>query len=310
MFGTAKMSPAAAVAVGLVALAFLTGCGGEQSVASKSAAAFREAQKKGETFEGAGHSHGHGAVTPGGTHAEPEAETEEQHPAGHDHGTAEAPAAGGQEGRGHGAHAAAPAPGREGAGHEAHGAAGAEPQGGSHSGHGRSTASPGGRMPEHLGETGHAGQHAGHGTASPQPPVQGAQPPGAGHEGHSPSQGGTPSVASAPAPVAVPPEQPARTLRPDPLDAPAATSVVDAQRSAEMAREMEGGHGGHGGHGSTTYRHVDAGRGPGAYQGSEEGSEEPPAGAGTQNHDHGSEHAQPPPGGKHTGDEEQERRKG
>jgi hypothetical protein len=67
--------------------------------------------------------------------------------------------------------------------------------------------------------------------------------------------------------------QPAETLRPDALDAPAATSVLDAQRSAEMAQEMAGGeHGGHGGghenhgshesHGSPggAYRHADAGR--------------------------------------------------
>ncbi|HKV08631.1 MAG TPA: heavy metal-binding domain-containing protein [Thermoanaerobaculia bacterium] len=61
------------------------------------------------------------------------------------------------------------------------------------------------------------------------------------------------------------PGQPAKTLSPDPLDAPAPTSVADAKRSEEMAGH--GGHGGHegheghGGHGSATYRHVDAGRG-------------------------------------------------
>lgn len=75
--------------------------------------------------------------------------------------------------------------------------------------------------------------------------------------------------------VAVPPGQPAKTLSPDALDAPAATSVADAQRSAEMAEEMSGGgghgdhsgHGGHGdhsGHGSSTYLQTDAGREPAA----------------------------------------------
>ena len=85
------------------------------------------------------------------------------------------------------------------------------------------------------------------------------------------------------APEAVPPGQPAATLRPDALDAPAATSVADAQRSAEMAEEMSGGggHGGHGGHGVGTYRQVDAGRGPEAYQGPQE--QTPGAGS----HDHG-----------------------
>jgi Heavy metal binding domain len=94
------------------------------------------------------------------------------------------------------------------------------------------------------------------------------------------------------APEAVQPGQPAATLRPDALDAPAATSVTDAQRSAEMAAEMTGGghegHGGHGGHGTGTYTHVDAGRGPGAG----EGSEDHVPGAGT--HQHGP--ATPPSG--------------
>lgn len=61
--------------------------------------------------------------------------------------------------------------------------------------------------------------------------------------------------------------QPAATLMPDALDAPAATSVADARRSAEMAEEMKGGgheehggQGGHGEHGGGMYVHVDAGR--------------------------------------------------
>ena len=103
--------------------------------------------------------------------------------------------------------------------------------------------------------------------------------------GQTPS-GVAPAVA---APVTASPGQPAKTLSSDPLDAPAATSVLDAQRSAEMAEEMSGGggmedhagHGGHGGHGGGTYRQVDAGRGPGAY----EGSEKQPPGAGPRQHD-------------------------
>jgi len=68
---------------------------------------------------------------------------------------------------------------------------------------------------------------------------------------------------------AVPAGQPAKTLSADPLDSPAGTSVMDAQRSAEVAEEMAaGGHDGHGDHGGShgtgTYRHVDAGREPGA----------------------------------------------
>jgi hypothetical protein len=95
----------------------------------------------------------------------------------------------------------------------------------------------------------------GHGAATaPQRPSLGA------------IQAGTVVAPAAP----VTPGAPASTLAPDALDAPAPTSVIDAQRSAAMATEMGagGGHGGHGGHGGTgTYRHVDAGRGPEAYRG-------------------------------------------
>ncbi len=56
--------------------------------------------------------------------------------------------------------------------------------------------------------------------------------------------------------------------------------MVDAQRSAEMNQAMSGGHGAHG---AGTYRHVDAGRGPGAY----EGSEPQTPGAEPEHHDQG-----------------------
>ena len=55
--------------------------------------------------------------------------------------------------------------------------------------------------------------------------------------------------------MSVPTGQPAKTLSPDALDAPAATSVAAAQRPADHG----GGHEGHGGH-SGTYVHTDAGR--------------------------------------------------
>ena len=84
-------------------------------------------------------------------------------------------------------------------------------------------------------------------------------------------------------PVSASPGQPAKTLSSDPLDSPAATSVLEARRSAEMAQEMSGGMGDMGG----TYRQVDAGRGLGAY----EGSEKQPLGAGP--HQHGQ--VPPPP---------------
>jgi len=65
----------------------------------------------------------------------------------------------------------------------------------------------------------------------------------------------------------VSPGQPAATLRPDALDAPAATSVADARRAAEMSEGMKG----MGGHGGGTYRQVDAGRGPEAEAGKDAG---------------------------------------
>jgi hypothetical protein len=105
------------------------------------------------------------------------------------------------------------------------------------------------------------------------------------HAGHSPAAGEISPAAS----PAVLPGQPAATLSPDPLDAPAPTSVLEAQRSAEMAG---GDHGGHGSHGAGTYRQVDAGRGPEAHQGSE------PQTSGAEGHQH---HPAPPPPSGHEG---------
>ena len=287
MFGKDRRWPAAALAGG-VALAVWVGCGGEPSVASKSAAAFREAQKKGETFEGSEHSHGHGAVTPGGANPEESA-------SGHDHGQAEAApdhAAMGHGGEGHGGHA-----GDDGHAGMDHGQSGQDRSHAAHSGAAKRDEHAGhATRPSQDGQTGHSGHaaqdpHAGH-DMSPQ------TPPSGGHAGHSADptmdhgemdHGEMDHGEMAPAPVAVSPGQPAKTLSPDPLDAPAATSVQDAQRSAEMAEEMSGGgghegHGGHGGHGTTgTYRQTDAGRGPEAHEGSE------PRTPGHDSHQHGAE---------------------
>ena len=276
-----KVWPAAAMAAGFVALAALIGCGGDRSVASKSAAAFEEAQKKGETFGGEGHAHGgHGAATPADEHAEAvpqEPSSGEEHHAGH--GAADAPDVGGMQ------HGTEHQGSEHSAEHAGHGAAGAGSPGGGHAamGHGQTAAA----APEAVGHAGHGAPspqeapagHAGHGAPSPQAP--------AGHAGHSASGGAVPPAQVPQAPVAALPGQPAAILRPDALDAPAPTSVIDAQRSAEMNQAMSGG-GGHGGHGSGTYRHIDAGRSPGAY----EGSEPQTPGAGPQEHDHGA--AEPP----------------
>lgn len=234
MFGNDRRWPAAALASGFLALVWV-GCDREPSVASKSAAAFREAQKKGETFEDSGHSHGHGAMTSGG------AAPEESAP-GHDHGQgqAETAPAMGHGGEAHGASHTGPA-GHSGRAGMDHGQSGQDRAG--HAGHAM--------QPTQSGQTGHSG-HEGHAEPADQNE----------HAGHDMS----PQSPSAAAPLTVSPGQPAKTLVPDPLDAPVATSVVDSQRSAEMAEEMSGGHGAHG---AGTYRQTDAGRGPERHEGSE-----------------------------------------
>jgi hypothetical protein len=120
----------------------------------------------------------------------------------------------------------------------------------------------------------------GFGAMTPEAPRTGTPP--SGHADHAPAPAGRPAATPIAAPAAVLPGQPAATLRPDPLDAPAATSVAEAQGAAAMAREMAG----HAGHGAGAYRQVDAGRGPVAQP---ERSEE-------QEHKHEHEH-QPPDGG-------------
>ena len=240
MFSDRKRTTAAA---GVFALAVLVGCGGEPSVASKSAAAFQQAQKEGKTFEGAGHEHGghgghempEGTSTAAGTGAHQHGQAQEADHSAMGHGE-EHPA--GEHG-GHGSHAEAPAA----AGHE-------------HSGH---------SQPAAQGHQGHGQGHEGHGNAAAPRPAD----PARDHSGHAPS-----------APVAELPAEPASLLRPDTLDAPAATSAADAQRSEEMSQSMSGGHAGHG---TSTYRHIDAGRGQDAHEGSEP---QPPA-AGHEHHDHG-----------------------
>ncbi|HBL26604.1 MAG TPA: hypothetical protein DD490_07205 [Acidobacteria bacterium] len=213
----------------LVTLASLTGCGGEQSVASKSAAAFREKQKKGETFAG----DGHGAMTPGGGHEMPEAA-----PGASDGGHARM-AEGEMASMDHAGMAEMAQGGKQ-------GMAGMD--------HSRMAEEGKGSKPAAVQE-GMAGMgHSAGGSGS------------AGHE----MGGDMPADTAVAAPEPVSPGQPAETLRPDALDSPVATSVVDAQRSAEMAEGMAGlTGGGHGTHGAGTYRQLDAGRGPGAAEGSE-----------------------------------------
>jgi len=183
-------------------------------------------------------------------------ESAESKSAGHEHGHSTPAPGGGHEGhQGHKMPEAAPgasAGHQHGSAHEGHPA----PKDGKavdHSamGHGAERHA-GGHAPRHD-----TGQHAGHGTQA------GAQTAaGHDHAGHlqpaqpaAPAQAVMPEEASAPEPAEAPsPGQPARTLSPDALDSPAATSVLDAQRSEDMAQG--GSHAEHGG----TYTHVDVGR--------------------------------------------------
>jgi hypothetical protein len=209
-----------------------------------------------------------------------------QHAAAAGNSAAGTHAAGGHAAGGHGSSG-----GGAGQDHTAHAATG--PQSTSQEGQQGHQGHQGHQQPATGGSaaSGAASAHAGH-TAPPASPA-----PAGDHTGHVAAGGGQASqphaghgptpheptlgaivagTAVGPAP-AVPTGGPAATLTPGRLDAPAATSVQEAQRSAAMAGAMAGGghagHGGHGAHGSTGYRHLDAGRGPEAYRDPQETTE-------------------------------------
>jgi hypothetical protein len=207
------------IAAGVIGLAVVLVAGigfrgrGE-TMASRSAAAFREALRKGEPVNAG--AHGHGALSPETKASPPHAE----------HGDSQGGATG------------MPGP----ADMPGHGMSASRPSGEAHAGY---EAEERGRRGEQAG--GHAGmQHR----SSAAPAARG-QPEGA-------SSGARAIALPQAKAVQASPGQPAATLRPDPLDQPAETSVADATRSAEMARETGGGHGMQ--HGATSYRQLDAGR--------------------------------------------------
>lgn len=243
-------------------------CGGEPSVASKSAAAYREAQAKGVPV-GGGHDHGgHGAAsaTGGMDHSAHGAMDHSAHGtganahAGMDHGAGAAGAAD------HSGHATA--------GAADHGAMGHGTATNAHAGHGTTT--PGGAV-DHaaMGHGTAANAHAGHTAAASNAHAQHGRAPATGgaHAGHTATTGaathdrhagmqhgttapaadphaqhGTPGTASAPAIASTPRSNPdmqrgqpaAITLRPDAFDAPAPASVSEAAKAAQG-----GGHEGH-----------------------------------------------------------------
>lgn len=254
------LAVAAGVVIALVALLD----GGKETVASRSATAFEEAQRKGIPVGEAAHG-GHGATSPADGHAG--METPAQGKAGMaGHAGMEMPGQRESETPAHGGHAM---PGSA--------TSGSSP----HAGMLHGTAAPGST----AAPSSHAGMQ--HSTPAPRPgasqPTTGGAADHAGHAGMQPAPagtaGGAPPEPFAKAAVAGP-GQPAATLEQDPLDAPAATSQMDAKRSAEIAAQL--GSGGHGmQHGTSSYRQLDAGResvrpGMPDHQGMDHGSMPPP----------------------------------
>lgn len=222
--------------VWLAAALLSVACGGGETTASKSAAAY---DHKPGAVEG-GHSHGGHAATPVGA-SSPSAPTGDT--GGH---AGHAAAGSGSHGMpGGGAHPPRP----EASAHEGHAAGGV-------------AAAAKARPAEHAAHVTHAGTqsaasdpHAGHAAIGTAPSPAPAMGTAKAHAGHAASAG--PATRAAQPSAGVPPGEPAAVLKSDPLDAPAPTSVEDAARAAAMASEMAGGaH--HMSHGS--YSHLDAGR--------------------------------------------------
>ena len=248
----------------LAALTF--GGGAKRTVASRSAAAFREAQRKGEPVAQGGH--GHGALSPGAK-AQPElgghgaSESNESDPAEHESA---------------GRHATS---GR--------GMSTSQPSAGAHVGH---VISPQGGPRSPIRRDGSR--------QDPAPPGHAGMQHGSAAGGStSPEQTARASRVSAPArkSAEASPGQPAGTLQPDPLDQAAETSVLDARRSAEMSQEMGGGHGMQ--HGTASYRQIDAGR-DSVTTGQGSVSPRPPTAPDHGGMQHSSPSPTPPPGPRTT----------
>jgi len=230
--------------IGFVPLVTLAaGCGGNETTASKSAAAFDAAKEKGMS-PGAGQAHGgHGQA------GEPE-------------GSPTATLGSGASNMGGMDHAGMPGM-QGGSGARPPAGAGSSMAGMNHSKvpgtRGGSAARPAGAGSSMAG-MGHS-RMPGMGTTSgarPAPAGAGSSMAGMDHSTMAQRPGATAAPPLPDRPVAVAtPGQPAATLRPDDVDSPVPTAIREAARSAEMAMQMAGG--GHGmQHG--TYRQIDAGR--------------------------------------------------
>jgi Heavy metal binding domain len=234
----------ALLAVALIAAA----CGGEKSVASKSAEAYREAQAKGIAV-GGGHDHGgHGATSPAAATDHSAHATATGAAAATDH-SAHGAGADAHAGMNHGA---APAGAAD---HSAHGAPGAVDH--AAMGHGTATSGHAGHTPSARGgATDHAAMghgttmnaHAGHGTATR---AGGSSHAAMGHgttaDPHAGHTATTPTAAHAQhggtAPAAADPHAQHR--------APAATAQTDHSQHGAMQMPAAAGTGAHAQHGAS-----------------------------------------------------------
>jgi hypothetical protein len=218
----------------LPVLALAGACRGNQTTASKSAAEFDAAQKRGMT-PGTGEAHGaHGQA------AEVERSPGPSNMPGMDHSGM--PGMGGAPAARPGAKGAASImPGMDHS--RMPGMAGAPPARPGATAAGSSMAGM-----DHSRMPGMAGAPAAHPAPTGMDHSNMAQPPG---------MAVPPPLPERPVAVAVP-GQPSATLRPDEIDSPAPTAVREAARAATMAMEMAGGSGHGMQHG--VYRQIDAGR--------------------------------------------------
>jgi len=236
----------------------LAACGGKETMASKSAAAYHEAQAKGTPVgAGNGHDHGgaaasassptmdHGATAPADHAAMGHGTGAEAH-AGHSGGAD--PATTQHLSQDHSAHGVAPTHAQHGAtpasAHAQHGAATSSTHPGMQ--HDAAThATPGQSSTSQMDHSQHAGMPRPTSTPPADSHAQHQQPAGAPpHAGHGPTQpaAGLPGIVldvpTSNAEIAR--TQPSKTLQPDDFDAPARISVAEARKAAG------GEHDGHG----------------------------------------------------------------
>lgn len=252
------------------ALVLVVGCGGEESMASRSARAFREAQQRGESVGGEAHAHGHGAPAGG------EAAHERAHGAA---GSAES----------------------EAAAHE-HGGATAEAQAGAQVA--VPSARSGAKKPQAAASRPPADQAAVGLTPEDHAAMGHAAPPTVPNT----PRAVTPQAAHDPAAAPAAAGAPAATLVPDAVDAPAPSAVSDARLAAAAGASSHGGHAAgastyrqlDAGRAAEPQpapsQHEPNGKGPGRATHDHHGGHAPAYDAGGHAHVHGANHATGPKG--------------